>query len=171
MFERRSHQAKHVANLMMTCEFTVHQDGISKGIFQHYTTRDRAAFNHTTTNYHLPLTRLPENTTNGPPVRVLSIQKNPDKGSRAIGYVSSGKIFSFFNSKNSRPSNFLFQIARGSGAILSECPFSLKKRTSLKNYLEKTTSRFLFERTRIKLVPPDKTRENKKASEFNHETL
>jgi hypothetical protein len=30
---------------------------------------------------------------------------------------------------------------------------------------------FLFERTRIDLVPPGKTRENKKASEFNHEML
>jgi hypothetical protein len=33
----------------------------------------------------------------------------------------------FFSSKDSRSSNFLLQIARGSGAILSECTFSLKK--------------------------------------------
>ena len=29
----------------------------------------------------------------------------------------------------------MFQIARGSGAILSECPFSSKKRTSPKDFL------------------------------------
>jgi hypothetical protein len=50
--------------------------------------------------------------------------------------------------------------------------FSSKKTYITKEFFqEKTTSRFLFERTRIELVPPGKTRENKKASEFNHETL
>jgi hypothetical protein len=90
----------------------------------------------------------------------------------AAGYISSGKIFSFFSFEDSRPSKFLFQTARGSGATLSECTFSIKKRTSIKEFFqEKTTSRFLFERIRIELVPPGKTRENKKVSEFNHETL
>jgi hypothetical protein len=34
-----------------------------------------------------------------------------------------------------------------------------------------TTSRLQFERTRTKLVSPGKTKENKKAFEFNLETL
>ena len=41
----------------------------------------------------------------------------------------------FKQHKGSRPSNFLFQIARGSGATLSECTFSSKKRTSPKDFL------------------------------------
>ena len=41
----------------------------------------------------------------------------------------------FKQHKGSRPSNFLFQIARGSGATLSECTFSPKKRTSPKDFL------------------------------------
>jgi hypothetical protein len=42
-------------------------------------------------------------------------KKNPDICSGAVGYISSDEIFSFFNDKNSRPFNFLFQTARGSG--------------------------------------------------------
>ena len=38
-----------------------------------------------------------------------------------------GKAFSPLNISDSRPSNFLFQIARGSGATLSECTFFFKK--------------------------------------------
>jgi hypothetical protein len=81
--------------------------------------------------------RLPKNMTYGPSIGVLSKQKNPNTGSGAAGYISSGKIFSFFNSKDSRPSNILFQIARGLGATLSECPYSPKKRTSQKNFFKK----------------------------------
>jgi hypothetical protein len=44
--------------------------------------------------------------TNGPSIQVLSEQKNPDIGSAAVGYISSGNIFIFFNSEDSRPSNF-----------------------------------------------------------------
>jgi hypothetical protein len=59
----------------------------------------------------------------------------------------------------------LFQIARGSGATLSECAFSLKKRTSLKIFLQdRTTSRLHFERTRTKLDSPGKTRETRRSS-------
>ena len=43
----------------------------------------------------------------------------------------------FKQHKNSRPSNFLFQIARGSGATLSECTFSFKKA----HITQKTSSR------------------------------
>ena len=49
----------------------------------------------------------------------------------ARSYISSEEAFSSLNNLDSRPSNFLFQIARGSGATLSECTFSSKKRTSL----------------------------------------
>jgi hypothetical protein len=73
--------------------------------------------------------------------------------------------FQFSNDKNPRPSNLLFQIARGSGATLSECSFSSKKHTSLRRFLqEKTTSRFLFERTQTRLVSPSEAR--KKQGDF-----
>jgi hypothetical protein len=55
-------------------------------------------------------------------------KKNLDICSGAAGYISSDEMFSFSNDKNSRPSNFLFQIARGSGATLNECAFSSKKK-------------------------------------------
>ena len=44
-------------------------------------------------------------------------------------YISSEEVFSSLNNSDSRPSNFLFQIARGSGATLSECTFFSKKST------------------------------------------
>jgi hypothetical protein len=49
------------------------------------------------------------------------IKKNPKICSGAAEYISSEEMFNFFNNQNSRPSNFLFQIARGSGATLNEC--------------------------------------------------
>jgi hypothetical protein len=59
----------------------------------------------------------------------------------------------------------LFQIARGSRAILSEYIFSLKKHTSLRRLLqEKTTSRLLFERIRTRLVSPSEARETRRLS-------
>jgi hypothetical protein len=51
----------------------------------------------------------------------FSNKKNPDICSGVAGSISSDEIFSFSNDKNSRPSNFLFQIARDMGATLSEC--------------------------------------------------
>jgi hypothetical protein len=54
----------------------------------------------------------------------------------AAGYISSEEIFSFFNNQNSRPSNFLFQIARGSGATLSECAFSRKSTRHSKDFFK-----------------------------------
>jgi hypothetical protein len=59
-------------------------------------------------------------------------KKNPDICSGPAGYISLDEIFIFSNDKNSRPFNFLFQIARDAGATLSECVFSSKKHTSLK---------------------------------------
>jgi hypothetical protein len=92
-------------------------------------------------------------------------KKNPDICSGAAGYISSYEIFNFSNEKNSRPFNFLFQIARGSGATLSECTFSSKKCTSLKRLLQdKTTSRLHVERTRTKLDSPGKARETRRPS-------
>jgi hypothetical protein len=80
------------------------------------------------------------------------IKKNLERCSGAAGYILSTEIFSFFNNQNSRPSKFLFQIARGSGATQSECPFSLKKSMSLKRLLQdRTTSRLHIKRTWNKL--------------------
>jgi hypothetical protein len=64
-----------------------------------------------------------------------SIQrKYPDSSSGAAGYMSSGNVFYFFlGSLQKRPSNFLFQIARGSGAIPVGALFFCKKRTPLEN--------------------------------------
>jgi hypothetical protein len=90
-------------------------------------------------------------------------KKNPDICSGATKYISSEEIFSFFNVKNSRPSNFLFQIARDSGATLSECPFSSKKCTSLRRLAQdRTTLRLHVERTRTKLDSPGKARETRR---------
>jgi hypothetical protein len=77
----------------------------------------------------------------------LTIKKNLERCLGVAGYISSEEIFnSFFNNQNSRPSNFLFQIARGSGATLSECPFSSKKRMPLKRLLQDmTTSRLIHQ--------------------------
>jgi hypothetical protein len=61
--------------------------------------------------------------TKDPITEFFLYKKNPDICSGAAGYISSDEIFSFSNDKNSRPSNFLFQIARGSGATLSKCDF------------------------------------------------
>jgi hypothetical protein len=95
----------------------------------------------------------------------LTIKKNPERCSGAVGYISSEEIFSFFNNQNSRPSNFLFQIARGSGATLSECTFSLKKRTPLKRlFQDRTTSRLHVERIRNKLDSSSKAGETRRSS-------
>ena len=93
--------------------------------------------------------RLLENMTKDPISEFFLNQKNPDICSGAAGYISSEEIFSFSNDNDSRSFNFLFQIARGSGATLSECTFSSKERTSLKRLLQdRTTSRLHVERTR-----------------------
>jgi hypothetical protein len=142
-------------------EDTVLKEGISGRICQHCTTHDWVAF---ILNHHLPPTSDRKQAIwehdKRPSIRVLIEQKNQDLCSGAAGYISLEEIFSFFNSKNPRPFNFLFQIARGSGATLSEFPFSSEKRTSLRKFLqENTTSRLLFERTRTRLVSPSEARE------------
>ena len=53
------------------------------------------------------------------------------------------------NNSDSRPSNSLFQIARGSGATLSECTFSFKKA----HITQKTSSRQMTSRPRDKKNP------------------
>ena len=106
---------------------------IFERIYQHCTTREQTLFtlnhHHTTTSDN---SRLPENMPR-PYTRVLSEQKNPD----ICSGTATGKVFSSLNNSDSRPSNSLFQIARGSGATLSECTLSSKKHTSPK----KTSSR------------------------------
>ena len=74
-----------------------------------------------TATYHLPRTEsmLLENMTKDPISEFFLNKKNPDICSGAAGYTSSDEIFSFSNDKDSRPSNFLFQIARSSGATVS----------------------------------------------------
>ena len=86
--------------------------------------------------------RLLENMTKDPISEFFLNQKNLDICSGAAGYISSEEIFSFSNDNDSRPSNFLFQIARDSGATLSECTFSLKKaHITQKTSSRQTTSR------------------------------
>ena len=41
--------------------------------------------------------------------------------------LQQARFLVLLNNSDSRPSNFLFQIARGSGATLSECTFFFKK--------------------------------------------
>jgi hypothetical protein len=77
----------------------------------------------------------------------------------------------FFSSEDSRPSNFLFQIARGSRDTLSEWLFLWKSARHSRIFSGKTTSRFLFEGTRTRLASPGKTWGSKEAFEFYHEML
>ena len=64
--------------------------------------------------------------------------------------ATSGEVFSSLNNSDSRPSNSLFQIARGSGATLSECTFSPKKRTSPRRLLQdRSLQDIKTKRTRI----------------------
>ena len=56
--------------------------------------------------------------------------------------AASGEVFSSLNNSDLGPSNSLFQIARGSGATLSECTFSFKKaHITQKTYSRQMTSR------------------------------
>jgi hypothetical protein len=120
-----------------------------------------------TATYHLPLTesRLPENMTKDP-LSEFFLNKRTRIYARGLqGTYPHKRFLVFFDDQNPRPSNFLSQIARGSGATLSECTFSSKKRTSLRRFLqEKTTSRLLFERTRTRLVSPSEAREIRRLS-------
>jgi hypothetical protein len=90
-------------------------------------------------NYHLPPIegRTLENMTKDPITEFFLYKKNTDICSGAAGYISSDEILSFSNDKNSRPSNFLFQIVRGSGATLSECTFFFEQA----HVTQKTSSR------------------------------
>jgi hypothetical protein len=146
-----------------THEDTVLEEGISRRKCQHCTIRDWTTF---ILNHHLPPTPNKKQAIweydKKPSIRVLE-QKNQDTCSGAAWYISLEEFFSFSNDQNPRPSNFLSQIARGSGATLSECPFSLKKRTSLRGFLqEKTISRLLFERIWTRLVSPSEAKETRR---------
>ena len=106
-------------------------------IYQHSTTHEQKAF---TLNHHHTTTsdnnRLPQNTLRLY-IRVLPEQNNPDICSGA----AKGEVYSSIEQLRSRPSNFLFQIARGSGATLSECTFFFKKVHVTQNTsLRQTTS-------------------------------
>jgi hypothetical protein len=54
----------------------------------------------------------------------------------AAGYISSDEIFGFSNNKNSRPSNFLFQIARSSGLRLVSVLFLQKSARHSNNFFK-----------------------------------
>ena len=118
-------------------------------IYQHCTTCEQKAF---TLNHHL--TTTPDNSRlylwkqqTLPLKAVNSTSDNsrlPEDMPRFCIRVlfeecsgaTTGEVFSSLNNLNSRPSNSVFQIARGSGATLSECTFSSKKRTSLRGLLQ-----------------------------------
>ena len=119
--------------------------GIFGRIYQHSTTREQKAFtlnhHHTTTSGN---SRLSKNTPR-PRIRVLPETKEPghklggcmprnysDNEIIQVSETTSEHKF-FKQHKGSRPSNFLFQIARGSGATLSECNFNEKLHPPKKN--------------------------------------
>jgi hypothetical protein len=133
---------------------------------------------HTTVTYNLPLTYKQTLKTSVTWVyyrRTLCPssfwKKNPDIDSGTAGYISSEEIYQFFVSEFSRPSNFLFQTARDSGATLSECPFSPKKCTSLKDLFKKDHFKVSLWKNPDQACSLGETWRNKKAFEFNHETL
>jgi hypothetical protein len=76
----------------------------------------RKHLRNSTANYHQPPTegRTFENMTKDS-ITEFFLYKKTRICAWAAGYISSDEIFNFSNNKNSRPSNFLFQIARGSG--------------------------------------------------------
>ena len=109
---------------------------IFERIYQHCTTREQTTFtlnhHHTTTSNN---SRLPENMPR-PCIQVLPEQNNPDI---CLG-LQQERYIVLLNNSDPRPSNFLFQIARGLGATLSECTFSFKKA----HVTKRTTSRQQF---------------------------
>ena len=115
--------------------------------------------------------RLLENMTKDPISEFFLNQKNPNICSGATGYISSEEIFSFSNDNDSRPSNFLFQIARGSGATLSECTFSSKERTTLKRLSRQDHSKASRRKNPDQAWFTRQSLGNKEAFEFNHEML
>ena len=118
----------------------------------HYSSETKEEARHPRTE-----SRLLENMTKDPISEFLN-QKNPDICSGATGYISSEEIFSFSNANDndSRPFNFLFQIARGSGTTLSECTFFFEKA----HVTKKTSSRQTTSR------PQDKKNLDRAISEF-----
>jgi hypothetical protein len=100
------------------------------------------------------------------PLSEFFLNKRTQIYARGLHGTYPQKRFSVFPTiKIQDPPTFLFQIARGSGATLSEYTFSSKKHTSLRRLLqEKTTSRLLFERTRTRLVSPSEARETRRLS-------
>ena len=118
-------------------------------IYQHSTTRDQKAFtlnhHHTTTPDNSRLNLWKQQTLHLKAADSTSDNDRlPENIPRFCIWVlfeecsgaATGEVFSSLNNSDSRPSNFLLQIARGSGATLSECTFSSKKRTSLKRLLQ-----------------------------------
>ena len=120
-------------------------------IYQHCTTREQKAFtfnhHHTTTSDNNRLYIRKQQT-----LRLKAADSTSDN-SRLLENMprfcirvlfeersgaASGKVFSSLNNSDSRPSNSLFQIARGSGATLSECTFFFKKRTSTRRLIQGT---------------------------------
>ena len=100
--------------------------------------------------------RLLENMTKDPISEFFLNQKNLNICLGVAGYISSEEIFSFSNDNDSRPSNFLFQIVRGSGATLSECTFSSKERTTLKRLSRQEFSNNIRFKTLQLFVPNSK---------------
>ena len=66
-----------------------------------------------------------------------------------LGGLQQERVLVLLNNSDSRLSNFLFQIARGSGATLSECTFSFKKT----HITKKTSSRHATSRPHDKKNP------------------
>jgi hypothetical protein len=96
--------------------------------------------------------------------------KYSDEGSRVAGYIFLEDVFKFFvKILQRRPSNSLFQIARGSGATLSECTF-IKKCTPLRS--QEAIHGFSQESTQKKLVSTwQDLEEQEETSKINHTML
>jgi hypothetical protein len=71
------------------------------------------------------------------PLSEFFLHKEPEYRLKGYRVHILRKDFQVFNLEFSRPSNFLFQTARGLGATLNKCPFSSKKHTSLKDFFRK----------------------------------
>ena len=108
--------------------------GIFGRIYRHSTTHEQKAF----TLNHLHLTTADHQRICQNPASEFFLNKTTQIYARGL---QKERYMVLSNNSDSRPSNFLFQIARGSGATLSECPFFKKAHVTQETSSRQTTSR------------------------------
>lgn len=117
-----------------TCEATVYPGGIFGRISRYYAPRDFTTFTAQSPSPHLLSNRWASIDCSStlsiflsdPTSEYPNSGKHSETGSGVARYISSRNVFILPRKFAERPSKFLFQIARGSGATLNECTFLQK---------------------------------------------